>query len=51
MLTTPAAPLRLDVLQVLEGEMWDLAQRRPGRLLARITPNWAQAPRAVSPPD
>jgi hypothetical protein len=49
MLTIPPAPLRLDVLQVLEGEMRDVAQRRPGRLLAAITPSWAQA-RAVSPP-
>jgi hypothetical protein len=49
MLTTPAAPLRLDVLQVLEGEMRDVAQRRPGRLLMEIAPSWAQAPRAVSP--
>jgi hypothetical protein len=51
MLTTPAAPLRLDVLQVLEGEMRDVAQRRPGRLLAEIAPSWARARRAVSPPD
>jgi hypothetical protein len=38
MLTTPAAPLRRDVLRVLEGELRDVAQRRPGRLLARISP-------------
>jgi hypothetical protein len=28
-LTTPAVPLRSDVLHLLEGEMHDAAQRRP----------------------
>jgi hypothetical protein len=40
-LTTPAAPLRRDVLQILEGEMRVVAQRRPGRLLAWVAPRSA----------
>jgi hypothetical protein len=50
MLTTPAAPLRLDVLQLLEGELRDVAQRRPGRQLAQVTPGWAEARAAITRP-
>jgi hypothetical protein len=48
LLTTPAAPLRLDVLQALEGEMRDVAQRRPGRLLAQVTQTSARRQAAIS---